>query len=206
MDVKIDSNYTPAEVQALLASLVSSGFLTPADLTQQADRFKNMTFCFLSINSLLLPFSDKFVWVDEWQTKTLLYELGKAGYYTFLTEQLLQACPLASFQATCQVEVEPTPASAKAILRAGTAEASFYYADYGEYMTRMLAALNTLLATLGIDAGYYEIEYDENIAFLLLSALQYEYLLTKRIVRFMGVRYPEIEAWRAQVRKEDLPF
>ncbi len=60
MHVKIDSNYSSVEIQALLASLVTSGFLTPADLIQEATRLENWAICFLDINSILLPFRDKF--------------------------------------------------------------------------------------------------------------------------------------------------
>jgi hypothetical protein len=206
MDVKIDSNYSPAEVQALLASLVTSGFLTPADLTQQVDRLENWAICFLDINSILLPFRGKFVWYDKWQRKMLSYELGRAGFYTSLTERLLLACPLASFQPTCELEVDAIPEAAKAIIRAGSAETSFSYTDYLDYMNRGVAAINTLLAEQGFDAAYYEVGFDEGSGFLLLTAQQYDYLLTNRIVRFTEVLYPEIEAWRATVREEDLPF
>lgn len=206
MHVKIDSNYSPVEIQALLASLVTSGFLTSADLIREANQLENWTICFLDINSILLPFRDKFVWYDKWQRKSLSYELGRAGFYASLTERLLLACPLADFQPTCELEVEATPEAAKAIIRAGSVEASFTYTDYLEYMQRGVIALNTLLAEQGFDAAYYEVGFDEGSGYLLLTAQQYDYLLTNRIVRFTEVVYPEIEAWRATVREEDLPF
>jgi hypothetical protein len=206
MDVKIDTNYSPVEIQGLLACLVTSGFLTPSDLTQQVNQLQDWAICFLDINSLLLPFRDKFVWYDKWQKDQLSYELGRAGFYASLTQRLLLACPLASLQPTCEVEVEATPEVAKAIVRTSSAEASFSYADYSEYMTRVVVALNALLAGQGFDAAYYEVGFDEGSGFLLLMAQQYDYLLTNRVVRFTKVMYPEIEAWRATIREEDLPF
>lgn len=205
MHVKIDSNYSPAEVQALLAALVTSKFLTPADLGQGADRLHDVEISFFDINTLLLPFSDKFVWYNQWQKDTLSYELGRQVFYTSLTEQLLQACPLVSFQPTCQLEVDATPDQATAILRAGSGEASFCYTDYLDYVQGMVKALNTLLANQGFDAAYYEVGFDDGSGFLLLSAWQYDYLLTNRVVLFAGVLYPEIEAWRA-IPGKDLPF
>jgi hypothetical protein len=108
--------------------------------------------------------------------------------------------------ATCEVEVEATPEVAKAIVRTSSAEASFSYTDYSEYMTRVVVALNALLAKQGFDAACYEVGFDEGSGFLLLTTQQYDYLLTNRLVRFTEVLYPEIEAWRATVSEEDLPF
>jgi hypothetical protein len=207
MLVKIESNYTLDEISELYACLVTSGVLSQHDVDQLADDFSKYEagyyqLDFLCINNLLLPFADRFVGYEKQERKLARYDNNTDRFYRNLTLRLLHGSPLRQHAPTCTIN----STTGELTMRAGQHATSFNFSIHPEYLVQVTTHLNRLLQQHGADVAYHEIAFDEDTIFLLLTAWQFNYLVTNRVLDFRRIDYPEVEAWRKTIRREDLPF
>jgi hypothetical protein len=210
MQVKLDSYYSIAEVDDLLAALVITELVTWPEVraAEQARLFNKLTLNFFTVNELLLPFPEKIVWADIPDGETHDKEVTAA--YAHFIDRLLLAPPLSATAPTCHL-VTANPASHLGLalhessLRVGETSILFDYAP--NYSMGVVFAVNELLNTCGIDAGYHTLDINGQEGFLLLTHQRYQYLLANRVLLFKYHTYPEIDAWRvATLRAEGLLF
>jgi hypothetical protein len=204
---KLESNYTLDEIRVLYACLVTSGVLSQRDVDQLADTFSKYEtgyyqLDFLSINNLLLPFADRFVGYEKQERDLARYDNNTDRFYQNLTLRLLQGSPLRQHAPTCTID----STTGELTIQAGRHGASFNFSTHPDYLVQVTTHLNRLLQQHGADVAYHEIAFDEDTIFLLLTAGQFKYLVTNRVLDFCRIDYPEVEAWRKTIRKEDLPF
>ncbi|MBO2007882.1 hypothetical protein [Hymenobacter negativus] len=202
MEVRIDTNYSPAEIQELCAMLVSSGVVTPQEMAREEAFFQGLELDFLSINNLLLPFWEKFVGHSMVERDLAIRLHGHDAFYRPFTQRLLDRSPLGRHAPRCTI----APHSGELTVRAGEHAGGFLFRTYPDYLAGVSRLLNSLFHQEGADAAYHPIGFDEAVYFLLLTESQYQYLLTHRVLLFRGVEYPEIEAWRATLTDEDRVF
>jgi hypothetical protein len=207
MLVKLESNYTLDEIRELYACLVTSGVLSQRDVDQLADTFSKYEtgyyqLYFLTINNLLLPFADRFVGYEKQERDLARYDNNTDRFYRNLTLRLLHGSPLRQHDPTCTID----GTTGELTIQAGQHVTSFNFSLHPEYLVQVTTHLNRLLQQDRADVAYYELAFDEDTIFLLLTAWQFNYLATNRVLDFCRIDYPEVEAWRKTVRKEDLPF
>ena len=202
MEVKIDTTYSRAEIQTLCALLVSSGMVSPQEMALEEAFFQGLELDFLCINNLLLPFLKNFMGhsMDERDLTIRLH--GHDAFYGQFTQQLLHRSPLGRHVPRCIID----PHSGELTIRASELSGGFAFRTYPEYLAGVSSLLNQLFLQEGVDAAYHSIGFDDAVYFLLLTESQHQGLLTNRVLRFRGVEYPEIEAWRATLTDEDRAF
>jgi hypothetical protein len=209
MQVKLDSYYSIAEVDDLLAALVTAELLTWPEVkaAEQAKLIKKTTLNFFTINNLLLSFPEKIVWAGIPDGETHDQEVT-AAYAQFIN-RLLLASPLTAASTHHLVTTNPNSHFGLALhessLRVGETIILFDYAP--NYPMGVVFAVNKLLDTCGIEAGYHALDMNGQEGFLLLTHQRYQYLLANSVLLFKYHTYPEIDAWRvATLRAEGLPF
>jgi hypothetical protein len=145
---------------------------------------------FFSINNLLLPFLSRFIGYHKEEKDLARYDNNIVFFYRNLTLRLLYSSPLARHAPSCSIS-----STGELTIRAGLLETGFNCSNYTEYVLQATACLNHLLQQDGADVAYYELGFDEDTRFLLLTEEQYQYLFTNRVLRFSQTEYPEVEAW-----------
>ncbi len=207
MKVRINDNYTQAELAEIIAGLVESGVITSAEVYDDAE-LQRLEINFFNQVELLYPAYERFVkytidafkgWFDQSET---------TDFYVWFTLQLLRGCQLRDYAPTCAFEAGSSVAEEVFVLWAGSTNVSILHQRFNrpEFIRCIVEGVNTMLKQAGFEAAFYETEIDEGSMLLLLSPPQYQKLLEERLIRFSRVEYPEIEAWRATLREEDLPF
>jgi hypothetical protein len=202
MVVKIDAYYTAEEVRELCTCLVLSGLVSQQELEEAITFFDRIEINFLSINNLLLPFLKKFVSYSKEERDWFWLSNDSDTFYENLTRRLLQNSPLHALNPVCAVDRK----GGELIMQAGSLIEQFNFETHTEYLVRVIDSTNHLLKQHGFDSAYYEVGFDEDTAFLLLSESKYQFLITNRVLDFARLDYPEIELWRKSLREEDLPF
>jgi len=203
MEAHIDTHYSPGELREISDELVTIGVLTKAEATQN-EPLDAIEIDFLDLNDLLQPAFSRLVSFSNDSRKGWFDQSETDYFYEWFALQLLRGCPLRHYLPTCQ-EAE----KGHLVLRAESASIIIDYQslNHPEFIERLVAGVNSLLYQHGFEVGYYElVGLDEITWFLLLTPNQYEHLLHNRLVYFADVEYPEVEAWRRTLRKEDLPF
>lgn len=205
MNVKIEEPYSASELAEILTQLVTLGVLSQAELDQNRDFYAGLDVDFLALNNVLLPVLDRIpcLVLDDRQTA---YAQGKLlAYYLDHMLALLHASPLSRYepQATSVYDHLDSDCFQVHTLMADT---TFCFQDYLTFKTHSLLAVNELLAKYDINGEYYPISFDDRSAFVFLSSEVYQSILQNRLLMFSHVEYPEIEAWRASLRPEDLAF
>jgi hypothetical protein len=210
MQIKLDSYYSIAEVDDLLAALVTAELLTWPEVkaAEQAKLVKKDNLNFFTVNDLLLPFPEKITWADIPDGETHDQEVMAA--YAHFIDRLLLASPLAAAAPTCHL-VTANPDSYRSLalnessLRVGDAITLFDYAP--NYPMGVVLAVNDLLNTCGIDAGYHTLDINGQEGFLLLTHQHYQFLLSNHVLLFKYHTYPEIDLWRVTtLRAQGLLF
>lgn len=208
MQVKLDSYYSIAEVDELLAALVTAELLTwpKVKAAEQAKLIKKTTLNFLTINNLLLSFPEKIVWAAIPDGEAHDQEVTAA--YAHFIDRLLLASPLAAASTHHLVTINPTRNFGLAVESSLHVRETTILFDYApNYPMGVIFAVNELLNTCGIEAGYHALDINGQEGFLLLTHQCYQYLLANRVLLFKYHTYPEIDAWRvATLRAEGLPF
>jgi hypothetical protein len=209
MQVKLNNYYSIAEVDDLLVGLVTAELLTWPEVkaAEQEKLIKKTTLNFFTINNLLLPFPGKIVWADIPDGE--IHDQEVTAAYAHFIDRLLLASPLAAAPTHHLVTTNPTSHFGLALhessLHVGETTILFDYAP--NYPMGVVFAVNELLNTCGIEAGYHALNINGQEGFLLLTHQRYQYLLANRVLLFKSYTYPEIDAWRvATLREEGLPF
>jgi hypothetical protein len=202
MVVKIDTYYTAEEVRELCTCLVLSGLVSQQEMIEATPFFDGLEINFFSINDLLLPFLKKFVSYSKEERDSFWHSNDSSTFYENLTRRLLQGSPLHALNPICFRNRK----SRELITQAGSLIEQFHFDTHPGYLVRVIDSINHLLKQHGFDSAYYEVEFDEDTAFLLLSEANYQFLIINRVLNFARLDYPEIELWRKSLRLEDLPF
>ena len=154
------------------------------------------------MNDLLLPFVGKFVGYSKDEQSLARLTRSTDTFCLTVARRLLSGCPLRHHASTCALDNQNGELS----IHVGHLAHFFPFTSLPEFTKQLQNVLNQLLKQQEFDAAYHEIGFDGYTAFLLLSAQQYQHLLTHRALLFAQVEYPEIEDWRKTMRVEDLPF
>lgn len=208
MEIRIRSNYSVAELQTIVDALVSSGVIKTSEALPLHE-LQGLRVDFFDINDLLRPIHSRMVSYSNDSRKGWFDQSETDYFYHWFALQLLRGCPLSRYAPTCQDELAAVKEQDRFILKAGALTVSIYYhrLNHPEFISRLIGAVNHLLEQHSFNVTYYEIAgLDETALFLLLTPQQYDYLLANRLIHFADIDYPEIDAWRSTLRKEDFPF
>ncbi len=208
MDARVFRNYSLGELQEIVDALLKTEVITESEVIP-LHKLRTFQIDFFDINELLrLAFprlatysiDSRKGWFDQSETNF---------FYEWFALQLLRKCPLNQYQPTCQYELIAPSRQERLLLQAGKhcISVEYQHLNHPEFITELVNAVNLLLKQHEFGFIYYQIRgYDEDAIFLLLTPAQYQHLLTNRLVHFARIDYPEIEAWRETLRREDLPF
>lgn len=208
MHVRLNDDYSPAELAAITAALLDTGVITAAEAYPTAE-LEQLKLRFYDLHTLLYPAWDRLVRYSNDDRKDWFYQSGIPDFYHWFARRVLQGCPpLQAYAPDCRWTAGTPTAPAALALHVGHLEAHVSYGDlnHPQLIDAIIAAVNQLLKQAGFEVAFYPVEMDETLALLLLSPLQYQRVLRERLLRFSAVKYPEVEAWRAALRDEDLPF
>ena len=208
MEIRIRSNYSAAELQAIVDELVSSGVINASEALPLHE-LQGLQIDFFDINDLLRPIHSRMVSYSNDSRKGWFDQSETDYFYHWFALQLLRGCPLSRYAPTCQDEIGAAAEQDRFILKAGTLTVSIYYhrLNHPEFIGQLVGAVNHLLEQHGVEVTYHEIRgLDETALFLLLTSQQYDYLLVNRLIHFANIDYPEIDAWRSTFREEDFLF
>ena len=207
MKVRIDDNYTQAELAEITAGLIESSVITSSEMYAD-DELQKLEINFFNQVELLYPAYERLVKYTRSDRKGWFDQSETANFYVWFTLQLLRGCQLQEYAPSCAFESGALEEEETFVIQAGHITISIlsHKLNHPELISHIVGSVNRMLEQVGSKAAFYEIDIDEGSLFLLLSPQQYQKLLEERLMRFSGVEYPEIEAWRATIREEDLPF
>lgn len=208
MEIRILDNYPLSELQAIVYSLVDTRIITASEALPLHE-LQGLSIDFFSINDLLRPIHSRMVSYSNDSRKGSFDQSETDYFYHWFASQLLRGCPLNRYTPTCQDEVAAVSEQDRFILKAGASNTFIYYyhLNHPEFISQLVSAVNRLLEQNGFKVAYYEIRgLDETALFILLTPQQYHSSLTDRLIHFANIDYPEIDAWRSTLRKEDFLF
>ncbi len=103
MKVKIDEHYTRAELNEIIAGLISNGVITSSEVYAE-EELQERKLSFFDLHELLYPAYDRLAKCTNDDRKGWFDQSETADFYVWFTLQLLRGCQLQEYMPSCAFE------------------------------------------------------------------------------------------------------
>jgi len=196
MQIKIEDTYSKEEIKEMLNILIRCNVLDKDDINL-LDEIVKESYCFLTINYVLLPFFNRFTHYSL-EGKLLFtlreYEKGLIFYKKILIDILNKVFPKLKYD--YNVDVEDHNSYYKFYIIVNNLQENFEANCFDSFTKNCIVCINRLFQEYLIPEKVYLLDVDIYKVYLLLTEDHYKYLLEERVLYFSNIDYPEIEDWR----------